>query len=98
MNETARPHNERANDRGLLCFIAMRAGQFWDFIDKRQIDAQIYSGIILGLSIKITVWAMHFAIHSDRPGTDIAAILAAVLVPWSGLQTMALKFHLDARK
>lgn len=89
----------RAEDMGWLCVVAHRAADFWDFIDKRQIDAYAVSGIILFGTIKITDWAMKFIdLHPDKPGLEVAAIISAIMVPWSTLQGAAVKFLFDARQ
>ena len=81
-----------------MCRIALRAGQFWDFIDARDIDKHFVSLAILSGTILITQWAMHFATHGDRPGLEIAAIIAAVVGPYSALQAAALSFYFRARQ
>lgn len=96
--DPAEPLNRRGTDHGLLCRVALRAGQFWDFIDRRQIDAHLVNAITLYGTIKITSWAMSFAEHGDRPGIEVAAILAAVSAPWALLQSAMVKFVFDARK
>lgn len=91
-------HRQRATDQGFLCVIALRAGQFWDFVDKRNIDKFVVSAIVLFGTIKITEWAIHFVdLHPDKPGLEVAAIIGAVLVPWSALQGAAIKFFFDSR-
>lgn len=89
---------ERATDRGLLCRIAARAGQFFDFVDDRQLDCwavTIFTGIV---TWKLTDWGMDFALKGDRPGLEVAAILAAIGGPWALLQGACVKFVFDARK
>lgn len=76
----------------------MRASQAWDWIDRRQIDAHLVNAVTLYGTIKITSWAMHFAEHADRPGIEVAAILAAVGGPWAILQGAMVKFVFDARR
>lgn len=88
----------RANDKGWLCWVAARASDAWDWIDKRQIDAHVVSAIVLWGTLKITSWAMRFADQADRPGIEVAAIIGAVMVPWSALQAAAIKFVFDTRK
>ena len=88
----------RRNDDGWLCWLAARCSQGWDWIDKRQIDAHIVSAIVLYGTIKITHWAMRFAEHGDRPGIEVAAIIGAVMIPWSALQAAAIKFVFDTRR
>lgn len=94
MSETGR----RAEDRGWMCLAARRASQFWDFIDRRQIDAYAISVAILAGTIKITDWAMEFVdSHPDIDLSKAALVIGAVMVPWSGLQAAAVKFLFDAR-
>ena len=88
----------RSEDRGWLCWVAGRFSQAWDWIDRRQVDAHIVNAITLYGTIKITTWGMHFAEHGDRPGLEIAAILAAIGVPWTALQAAMVKFIFDARR
>lgn len=73
-------------------------GQLWDWIDKRDIDKHTLSvGIFYG-TIKLTEWAMVYASsHPDKPGIEIAAIIAAVTAPYMGLQAAAIKYYFDAR-
>lgn len=88
----------RADDRGFLCVVALRAGQFWDFMDRRQIDAYIVSlGVFYG-TVLITGWAMNYAeAHSNKSGLEVAAVMAAILAPYMALQAAAIKFYFDAR-
>lgn len=91
--------NRRASDKGFLCWVALRAAQFWDWIDRRQIDAYAVSAIILYGTIRITEWAMAFVDkHPDKPGLEVAAIIGAVMVPWTAMQGAAVKFLFEARK
>lgn len=94
MNEQFR----RATDNGWLCMVAMRASQFWDWIDKRSIDKHAVSlGIMVG-TIIITSWGMRYAETSTRPGLEVAAIIAAVLAPYMALQGAAIGFYFTQRK
>ena len=89
----------RRDDDSWLCLVAIRTSQFWDWIDKRQIDAYAVSFLILWGTIRITEWAMDFAdAQPGKSGVEVAAIIAAVMVPWSGLQAAAIKFLFDARQ
>jgi hypothetical protein len=87
----------RSSDAGWLCWVAARASQAWDWVDRRQIDAHLISAIVLWGTIKITSWAMHFASEGDRPGIEVAAIIGAVMIPWSALQAAAIKFIFETR-
>lgn len=94
-----RSRRRRATDAGFLCWLALRAGQFWDWIDRRQIDAYAVSFAILFGTIKITDWAMDFIdAHPDIDGLKAAAIIGAIMGPWSLLQGAAIKFLFDARQ
>lgn len=74
------------------------ATQLWDWVDKRDIDKHAISvGIFYG-TIKVTEWSMAFAAaNADRPGMELAAIIAAVAAPYMALQAAAVKFYFDAR-
>jgi hypothetical protein len=70
---------------------------FWDWIDKRDIDKHLVSLIILAGTAQLTLWAEHFAENGNRPGIEVAAILAAVFAPYMLLQGAALKWYFGAR-
>lgn len=89
----------RKDDAGWLCWVALRAGQFWDWVDRRQADAYAVSAVILYGTIRITEWAMAFVDkHPEKAGLEVAAIVGALMGPWSLLQGAAIKFLFDARK
>ena len=88
----------RATDAGWMCRMALRAAEFWDFIDKRQIDKHAVSLAILFGTVSITRWAQHYAEHGDRPGFEVAAIIAAVSAPYMALQAAAIAFYFKARQ
>lgn len=87
----------RGDDRGWLCWLAMRASQAWDWIDHRQIDKHVVALAILYGTILVTRWAMSYAEHGDRPGLEVAAIVAAVIAPYMALQAVAIKWYFEAR-
>lgn len=76
---------------------AGRFSAFFDWIDERDVDKHAVSLIILAGTIQLTLWAEHFAQNGDRPGLEVAAIIAAVFAPYSLLQTAALSFYFKAR-
>ena len=99
----ARTPRRRQNDhwRGTLCWIAARGREFWDFIDKRQIDKHIVSVTILYGTVIVMQWAMGFAAENDHgvmTGVDMAAVIAAVTAPYMALQAVALKWYFDRQK
>lgn len=71
--------------------------RFWDWVDARDIDKHIASWIIFYGTVSLVQWAMKFATDGDRPGIEIAAIIAAVCAPYMALQAAALKWYFDAR-
>lgn len=73
-------------------------GRIWDWIDKRDIDKHVVSMAVLFGTIKVTEWSMMFAsLHADKPGIEIAAIIAAVTTPYMALQAAVIKFYFDSR-
>ena len=88
----------RSDDRGALCWLAMRASQTWDWIDNRDIDKHALSVAILAGTLFVTRWAMHYAESSARPGLEVAAIIAAVLAPYMALQAAAIAWYFKARQ
>ena len=87
----------RATDRGVLCWLAARASQAWDWIDARDIDKHAVSLAILYGTAIVTRWAMRFAEHGDRPGLEVAAIIGAVVAPYMALQAAAIAWYFKAR-
>lgn len=99
MVDTQKVRQRREDDGGWLCVVALRARQFWDFVDRRQIDAYAVSFLILYGTVRITDWAMDFVdAHPDVDGLKAAAIIGAIMGPWSLLQGAAIKFLFDARQ
>ena len=90
------PRN-RETDKGWLCIAALRLSEFWDFVDKRDLDKHALSLAVLVGTMQITRWAMTYAELSTRPGLEVAAILAAVGAPYMALQTAAIAFYFKAR-
>lgn len=87
----------RSDDRGWLCVVAMRCSQLWDFVDKRDIDKHAVSLAVLFGTVQITAWSMQYATKADRPGLEVAAIIAAVSAPYMALQAAAIAFYFKAR-
>ena len=70
---------------------------FWNWIDKRDIDKMIVSIFIMSGTYKLTEWAINFAMTSLRPGVEVAMIVGAVTAPYIALQTVSVKWYFDAR-
>ena len=85
----AQPRN-RSDDRGLIA-------RAWNWIDDRDIDKHGVSLLILWGTWAVTRWAMHFAETGERPGLEVAAIIAAVTAPYCALQAAAIGFYFKAR-
>lgn len=64
-----------------------------DFIDSRAIVRRIAFFVMLWITIKTSFWTVEFAWYSSRPGMEIAAIIAAVWTPLSGLQAAVFAFY-----
>jgi hypothetical protein len=76
---------------------AGRFSAFFDWVDNRDVDKHAVSLLILFGTVDLTRWAQHFAEHGDRPGLEVAAIIAAVVAPYMALQTAAIAFYFKAR-
>jgi hypothetical protein len=75
-----------------------KLGQLWDWIDKRDIDKHVLTMGIFWGTVKLTSWAMAFTSqHPDKPGIELAAIIAAVTAPYMALQAAAIKFYFESR-
>lgn len=98
-DQAPQDERRRAGDRGLMCTLALRASQLWDFIDKRQIDKHVVSAAILTGTVRIMHWAMAYASapHAGMSGVDISAVIAAVVAPYAALQGAAINFYFRAR-
>ena len=73
--------------------------RFWHWIDHRNIDLHSILAFTLWLTWRVVHWAMGFAdSHPDMDGIHMAAILAAVLTPWSAMQGAMFAFYANARK
>lgn len=72
--------------------------RFYDWIDDRQIDKHAVSlGVFYG-TVVVTRWSMAYAeAHADKAGIEVAAVIAAVLVPYTALQAAAISFYFKAR-
>jgi hypothetical protein len=71
---------------------------FWNWVDARDIDKHFVSLLILIGTVDLTRWAQHFAENGNRPGLEIAAIIAAVFAPYMALQAAAIAWYFASRK
>lgn len=88
----------RAADRGVLCWIAHRFSQLWDFIDKRDIDKHVVASLVMYQTLVITQWSFEYAKYlTTQPGMEIAAVIVAIDAPWSILVGAVVKWYFNAR-
>lgn len=80
--------------RPILLFFAA----FWDFIDRRGVIRRAVLGAAIWMTWRVSAWAMWFAESSERPGIDVAAIIAAVSAPITLFAGSAFKGYLDSRE
>lgn len=70
-----------------LCRVAAVLSEAWDFIDKRDIDKHAIAWSTFAFTIYLTDWALEYVFaHPDKPGLELAAVVAAVLLPWTPVQ------------
>jgi hypothetical protein len=81
-----------------MCWLAVRASETWEWIDKRQIFERFVALAILYGTIEIVAWSMTYAeTHVEKSGVEAAAIIAAVATPYMALQAAAIAFMFRAR-
>jgi hypothetical protein len=69
-----------------------------DWIDKRDVDKHAVSLAVLYGTKVLTDWAMAFAaLHADKSGIELAAIIGAVTGPYMVLQGACIKFYFESR-
>lgn len=88
----------RRENYGLLCWVARRFEEAWDFVDKRQIIRRCAFLWMLWLTGVLVKWTMDYAWHSNQDGLHIAAVIAAVWTPWTALQGAIFKFYDQAQR
>lgn len=90
--------NRRASDGGILCWVALRAGQFWDFIDKRDVDKHVVTWWSFYVTGYLIDWSLEFVFkHPDKPGLEVAAIVTAIMLPWTPVQGAIVKWYFESR-
>ena len=85
------------NWRGVLCWLAARGRDWWDWIDRRQIDKHAVAVVILYGTIEVMKWAMEFAAAKNMPGLELAAVIASVVAPYMALQAAAIAYYFRSR-
>ena len=85
------------NWRGALCWCAARGRDWWDWVDRRQIDKHAVAIVILYGTVAVMKWAMNFAAEKNIPGLELAAVIASVVAPYMALQGAAIAFYFRSR-
>ncbi|HEY6019806.1 MAG TPA: hypothetical protein VIY48_07845 [Candidatus Paceibacterota bacterium] len=73
--------------------------RFWDWIDGRAVIRRIVLFVVLWMTWRVTVWSFEFA-HDAMiagRGMEVAAMLAAVTMPFAALQAFVFKWYSDSR-
>ena len=92
------PFTRRAEDRGFWCIVARRATETWDFIDARDIEKYAIAIAVLYATYLTLDWSFTFAErHMDKSGIELAAVIAAIVGPWSAVTAGVIKWLFDAR-
>lgn len=69
------------------------------FTEKNFISVRSFSlYITLWMTWQAFTWAGYFALHTDKVGVEVAAIIAAVTAPITALQGWIFKVYSDSRK
>ena len=72
--------------------------RFWNWIDQRGIVRRVVLGIAVWMTWRATVWATAFAAASDKPGLEVAAIIAAATAPLTLFTAAVFKAYVESRQ
>lgn len=72
--------------------------RLWDWFDDRDIDKHVMAWATFYITIRIVSWAAEFIDdHPDKPGLEVAAIVTAVMLPWTPVQAKVIQWYFDSR-
>ena len=71
--------------------------EFWDWVDTRAVVRRVMTLGTFALTVWTIWWATEFAEASPRPGSDIAMIIGAVMVPINWLMGHLFTWYSKAR-
>jgi len=71
--------------------------RFWAWVDERAIVRRISLVAAIAMTWHASQWAMSFAEMSERPGMDVAAIIAAVTAPAMAFGGYIFKWYVEGR-
>lgn len=90
---------KRASDRGAWCWIAQRLSDIWNFIDARDIDKHAMAWAVFAVTCYQIFWVMEFVWdHPEKPGLEVGAIVAALMLPWTPVQAAVISWYFNSRK
>lgn len=72
--------------------------RFWDWIDQRGVVRRVVLGIAVWMTWRAHVWATAFAAASDKPGLEVAAIIAAATAPLTLFTASVFKAYVESRQ
>jgi hypothetical protein len=88
----------RSGDQGFWCRAAKRASDFWEFIDKRQIDVHLMAWSAFSMTGYVVYWSMEFVwAHPDKPGLEVGAIVGALMLPITPVMAKIVDLYFKAR-
>jgi hypothetical protein len=94
----ARRAADKTGLQAVTCWLAQRASEAWDFVDKRDIDKHIVTWWSFYVTFYLLDWALEYVFkHPDKPGLEVAAIVGAIMVPWTPVQGAIVKWYFEAR-
>lgn len=73
--------------------------RFWDWVDARAIIRRTVLFVVLWMTWRVTEWSFSFAFDAMNAGKgmEVAAMLAAVTMPFAALQAFVFKWYSDSR-
>jgi O-antigen ligase len=97
-DDTVVQNLRRGSDHGWLCWVALRFTEFWDFVDKRDIDKQALVWTVYAMLLYSVYWGMEFVwLHPDQNGVDVAAKVAAITLPLTWVVAKITDWYFKAR-
>jgi len=88
----------RAGDGGLMCTLALRASQLWNFIDDRDIDKHAMAWAVFGITCYLMQWVLNFVwVYPEKSGIEVCLIVAAVMLPWTPVQAKVIQWYFESR-
>jgi hypothetical protein len=71
--------------------------RFWDWIDSRGIVRRLTLAMAVWMTWRATLWATAYAAASDRPGLEVAAIIAAATAPLTLFTASVFRAYVESR-